>query len=53
MVYMALCHHKLLPFVDEKNHNFYDVLSLNRVILIRTVFKLIHNVKYHNVFCQF
>ena len=40
MVYMALCHHELLPFVGEINHNFYDVLSLKRVILIRTVSNL-------------
>ena len=40
MVYMALCHHELLPFVDEKTHNFYDLLSLNRVVLIRTVSNL-------------
>ena len=32
-----------------KNHNFYDVLSLNQVVLIRTM-KLIHNVKYQNVY---
>ena len=35
MAYMALCHHELFPFVDEKNRYFYDVLSLNGVILIR------------------
>ena len=48
LIYMALCHHELLPFVDEKSQ-FYDVLSLNQVILIRTM-KLIHNVKYQNVY---
>ena len=41
MVYMAVCHHELTPFVDEKNkHNFNNVLSLNQVILIRTVSNL-------------
>ena len=40
MVYMAICYHELLPFVGEKNHNLYDVLSLNRVILVRTVSNL-------------
>ena len=40
MVYMALYHHKLLPFAVEKNHKFYDVLSLNPVILIRTASNL-------------
>ena len=40
MVYMALCHHGLLPFVHEKNHYFYNVLSLYQVILIRTVSNL-------------
>ena len=39
MVYMALCHHELLPFVDD-SYNFYDVRSLNQVILIRTVSNL-------------
>ena len=29
----------LFPFVDEK-HNVYDVLSINQVILIRTVSNL-------------
>ena len=36
---MALCHHELLLFIDEKS-NFYIVLSLNRVILISTVYNL-------------
>ena len=36
MVYMALC-----PlFMKKKNHYFYNVLSLNQVILIRTVSNL-------------
>ena len=44
MVYMALCHHELLPFLDEKNHNFYDKLSLNQVILIINKVILIRTV---------
>ena len=33
-----------------KSHNFYNSLSINRVILIRTVSNFIHNVKYQNVY---
>ena len=40
MVYMALGLHELVPFLDEKNQNLYDVLSLNQVIFIRTVSNL-------------
>ena len=37
MVYMAICHHELSPFVDD---NYDDVRSLNQGILIRTVSNL-------------
>ena len=40
IVYKALCRHELLHFVEEKNQHFYDILCLNRVILIRTVSNL-------------
>ena len=52
MVYIAVCHHELLAFVYKissifyqhflliKNGNFYDVWSLNQVVLIRTVSNL-------------
>ena len=40
MVYMAINHLELFPIVEEKNYYFYDVLSLNQIILIRTVSNL-------------
>ena len=47
MVYIVICHHELLSFVDE-NDNFFDVWSLNRVPLI-SVFQ----VTYQNAFPKF
>ena len=47
MVYMALCHHELLPFVDEKSQFLWCTVSKSSKFN-RNCIKLIHNVKYQN-----
>ena len=41
LVYRALCH--------EKNHNFYDVRSLNQEFFLSELYQTYSNVKYQNV----